>query len=238
MTRLDQITGSPDRSNVVLEMVAEAIRDGDPSFEAVAAKVEPRIADKRLNKSFVELYEDEYLIALSMLQPAEFDPADVQVEPVKTIPDVVLSSQDGAPDQDAPIMSLDEANAELARRKDALQLARKTRMLAEDDQRRCREAVAAAAMEWARGGPTSDEIRRREIQAINRDRAATVKHGDQRRPGPSRIDQEAAYGSGRDATSYVRKQLRNGWHRPTALVDGGLLQRPGRRGGTKLPSEV
>jgi hypothetical protein len=227
MTQLDKVTGSPDRSTAVLVMVGEAIREGNPSFENAASKT------GRYN-NFGDLYDDEFQVALAMLQPAEFDPADVQVEPATAESAAVVEP---VADQDAPAMSRDEANADLQRRKEALLAARKLRMIAEDDQRTAREAIAAAVLEWQAGGPSKDSIIRREIAAINRDRANKVEHGDQRRPGASRIDQEAFYGSGRDAGSYARKQLRNGWHRPTALTPGGTLQRPGVRG-TKLPSEV
>jgi hypothetical protein len=243
MAKLDDVTGSPDRSNAVLEMVGEAIRDGDPSFEAVAAKVGPRIADKRLNKTFVELYEDEYLIALAMLQPAEFDPAEVQVEPMngsagshiepaEKVPGPIRGEQ--VADQDTPTMTLDEANAELARRKEALMAAKKAWMLAEDEQQRCRELLEAATIEWTGTGPSSDSIRRAEIQAINRDRANKVEHGNQHRTGPSVIDQQAGYRG--DASTFLRKQMRYGSHHRAVFIDGEWRQ-PGRRG-AKLPSEL
>jgi len=181
-----------------------------------------------------------------MLQPAEFDPADVQVEPVQDAD----TSADGivhASDQDAvretrvataidvPIMTRDEANVELKRRTEALMAARKSRMVAEDAQEQARKVMEQLRSVWKAGGPTSDQIRRNEIAAINRDRGNKVERSE-RRPGPSRIDHEAFYSDGHDAASYVRKQHRFGWHRATALEEGGLLQRPGRRG-QRLPSE-
>jgi hypothetical protein len=102
--------------------------------------------------------------------------------------------------------------------------------------------VAVVAMEqlrsvWPAGGPTKDQIRRNEIAAINADRANKVERAVQRRPGPSAIDREAFYGTGGDASTYVKRQHRFGSFHRAALGDDGLLHRPGRKG-TKLPSEV
>jgi len=211
-------------------MVNEAIGEGDGSFANAASKA------GRYN-NFGELYDDEYQVALAMLQPAEFAPADVQVEPLDAKASAlgIAEPVETVADQDAPIMTRDEANAELQRRIEALMAAKKTRKLAEDDLERARGAVTAAAMEWTRGGPSSDEIRRAEIAAINRDRGSKVEHGD-RRPGPSRIDQEAFYGEQHNAGAYARKQMRYGSHHRAVFIDGEW-RRPGRRE-VKLPSEV
>jgi hypothetical protein len=227
MTKLDEVTGSPDRSIAVLAMVQEAISEGDASYENAASKPAP-------NASFGQLFEDEYLVARDMLQPAEFDPADVQVQPVAKGAQGHLSDTAPVADQDTPAMSRDEANAELARRKEALMAAKKARMLAEDDQRRCRELLEAATIEWAGTGPSSDSIRRAEIQAINRDRANKVERGNQHRTGPSVIDQQAGYRG--DASTFLRKQMRFGSHHRAVFIDGEWRQ-PGRRG-QKLPSEL
>jgi hypothetical protein len=207
-------------------MVAEAIRDGDASFENAASKT------GRYN-NFGELYDDEFAVALAMLQPAEFDPADVQVEPVEGAAVMVAPESATITDQDAPIMTRDEANAELKRRQEALMAARKSRMVAEDAQEQARKVVEQLRSVWKAGGPTSDQIRRNEIAAINRDRGTKVERGD-RRPGPSVIDRQA-FGRG-DAGTYARRQHRYGSHHRAVFIDGEW-RRPGQRG-TKLPSEL
>jgi hypothetical protein len=218
MTRLDELTQNPDRSIAILAIVNEAIGEGDCSLETVSLKTD------RFGPSFGDLNQDEFDAAVAMLpQPVEPVTAESSAAPVA--------------DQDAPIMTRDEANAELKRRTEALMAARKARMIAEDDLRRAREAMDRLRLEWRAGGPTADQIRRNELAAMNKDRASKVEPDFQRRPGPSVIDQNAFYGTHGDASSYVRKQHRFGsHHRATALTDGGLLQRPGQRG-TRLPSE-
>lgn len=208
MTRLDEVTGSPDRSTAVLAMVAEAIRDGNASFENAASKT------GRYN-NFGELYDDEFQVALTMLQPAEFDPADVQVEPVQDAD----TSADGivhASDQDAvretrvataidvPIMTRDEANVELKRRTEALMAARKSRMVAEDAQEQARKVMEQLRSVWKAGGPTSDQIRRNEIAAINADRGAAVAQR-QSRPGPSYFDRQRFHAGRGDAADFARQ---------------------------------
>jgi hypothetical protein len=234
MTRLDEVTGSPDRSTAVLAMVAEAIGEGDASLENAASKT------GRYN-NFGDLYDDEFQIALAMLQPAEFNPADVQVEnsPPRSSVDEQSSDANTVGELVAagkPTMTRDEANAELQRRTEALMAARAARMVAEDARN-----VAVVAMEklrsvWQAGGPTKDQIRRNEIAAINRDRGLKVERGNPR-VLRSAIDREAAYSTGGDATTYVKRQHRFGSFHRAALGDDGLLHRPGRKG-TKLPSEL
>lgn len=197
MTKLDDVTGSADRSTAVLAMVAEAIRDGDASFENAASKT------GRYN-NFGELYDDEYQVALTMLQPAEFDPADVQVGPVKGLAD----SDKQEPVMVAPeaaTMTRDEANAELKRRTEALMAARKSRMVAEDAQEQARKVMEQLRSVWKAGGPTSDQIRRNEIAAINADRATKVEHGNQRQPGASYYDRSRFYSAQGNAADFARQ---------------------------------
>jgi hypothetical protein len=182
MTKLDEVTGNPVRSEAIMTIVREATVEGDCSLETVSLKTD------RFGFTFGELSQDEFDAAVATLQ-----------HPSKE-PDTAAS----VTDQDTPTMTRDEANAELARRKDALQLARRDRMVAENNQRLAREAITAAIMEWQTGAPSKDEITRREIAAINADRRNKVERGDQRRPGRSYHDRSRFNGAGGNASDYVR----------------------------------
>ena len=127
---------------------------------------------------------------------------------------------------------------QLKRRQEALHAARQHRVFMEAERARCREALSAALLQYCQGRASSADIRKREIQAINADRANKVESGGERRPGPSRIDRAAFYSAGGNGNDYARKQHRYGsHHRATALTPGGALQAPGPRGTVRVPSE-
>jgi hypothetical protein len=206
MTKLDDVSGNPARSEAILAVVREAVTEGDTSYEAVAAKIVQRIRDARLNITFDELSVEEVAVALEMLQPAEFNADEPAVE---QIPEAeLLAGLDPASvtvtESVEPAMSRDDANAELQRRRDALHTARRARMIAENDQRLARERMAQALLEWNTGAPTADQIRRREIAAINADRGAKVERSNQRQPGTSYIDRSRFYSAGGNASDFVR----------------------------------
>ena len=56
----------------------------------------------------------------------------------------------------------------------------------------------------------SDAIKRREIAAINADRANKTTHANERRPGKSYLDRSRFYGTGGDANDYARGRMTNG----------------------------
>ena len=179
-TSLDQITGNEQRSQLILRTVWAARADGDVTFEAVALKT-------------------------AQEGGATFDP--LSVEEFDCATNIVRL----AAEQDSPVISApdrhditrDAAQAELKRREEALHAARQHRMLMEAERGKAREAMAAGILEYGQGGASEADIRKREIQQINADRAAKIERGDQRRPGKSFYDRARFRGVG-DANDYAR----------------------------------
>jgi hypothetical protein len=239
MTALDEVTGNPDRSIAILALVHEAAAEGKLTLDNVGLKAHRFDNDWG---PFGPVGEDEYGAAVAMARPVEFsavEPVGDNIAEALHAPAAVAEPVAGGVQAQAdPIMSHDEAVAELRARQEALHLARLDHEKALTAQRTARAAMATAIAAWSSEGPSKEEIRRREIAAINADRAARAAQGPVQAPRVlrSRIDAEAHYGSGGDAATHVRAQHRYGsFHRP-ARGDDGLFHRPGKRGST-VPSE-
>lgn len=128
----------------------------------------------------------------------------------------VAMVEQSAAEPEVPAMSRDAAQARLRELQEALFAARKQRMVAEAEQRKAREAMAAAITAWSVGGPTADQITRNEIAAINRDRGVKVERGS--RPGPSYWDRYAnATGHNGDANDFARGRHVHGGNRRGAF---------------------
>ena len=77
--------------------------------------------------------------------------------------------------------------------------------------------MAAAILEWSQGGELSDAIKRREIAAINADRADKTTHASERRPRKSYLDRSRFFGTGGDANDYARGRMQHGGARRGAF---------------------
>jgi hypothetical protein len=237
MTALDEVTGNPDRSIAILALVHEAAAEGKLTLDNVGSKAHRFDNDRG---PFGPIGEDEYSAAVAMARPAEFSAVESDSDDIAEAlhAPAIEPVADEVQVQPKPTMTRDEAAAELHARQEALHLARLDHERALTAQRTARAAMAMAIAAWSSGGPSKDEIRRREIAAINGDRAARTAQGPVHTPRVlrSRIDAEAHYGSGGDAATHVRAQHRYGsFHRP-ARGDDGLFHRPGKRGST-VPGE-
>jgi hypothetical protein len=233
MTTLDEVTGNPDRSIAILALVHEAATEGNLSLDNVGSKA-PRFDNE--HGPFGPIGEDEYNAAVKIIQtpveefaptaepeaPALVEPVEVQAEPVEE-----------------PSMSREEANAELNARNNELHVARLDKTKTEALRARCRDALSKALLAWNAGGASKDEIRRNEINAINRDRAKKVEAVHAERVLRSVIDAQAYYQTQGDARVMVWKRHRHGGshHRPARGLDG-RLQEVGKRAAPKLPSEL
>jgi hypothetical protein len=233
MTALDEVTGNPDRSIALLALVHEAATEGNLTLDHVGSKTH-RYDNE--HGPFGPISEDEYNAAVKLIQTPveEFTPTaepeaptvEVQAEPVETV-------------EQPPAMSREEANAELNARNNDLHVARLDKTKAEAVRARCRDALSKALLAWNAGGASKDEIRRNEINAINRDRANKVEAVHAERVLRSVIDAQAYYQTQGDARAMVWKRHRHGGshHRPARGLDG-RLQEVGKRAAPKLPSEL
>lgn len=162
---------------------------------------------RQIHESFGELSQEEYDCAVQMVESAAAEP-------------------------EAPAMSRDAAQARLKELEETLFAARKSRMVAEAEQRKAREAMAAAILEWSHGGPSPDQITRNELAAINRDRGVKVAQGS--RPGPSYWDRFAsATGHTGDANDYARGRHMRGGNRRGSFPSSAR----GRKVAVRVPSE-
>jgi hypothetical protein len=241
-TPLDEITGNPDRSIAILALVHEAAAEGKLTLDNVGSKTH-RFDNAR--GVFGPVGEDEYSAAVAMVRPAEFsavEPATVGDDIAEALHTPVAEAEP----VEQPTMTREEAMAELNARNNDLHVARLDKTKADEAVRRSREALSKSLTAWQSGGPTEDQIRRRELAAINADRAARAAQGPVRRGRVLRsvIDAQAYYRTQGDAADYARKQHQFGSHHRPARIsadpnDGTLLQRPGKRDliASKVPSE-
>ena len=179
---LDLITNNPDRSQAILKIIWEARGEGDVTYEAVAAKA------SAIHELFGDLSQEEYDCAVAMVE------------------------QSAAAEPAVPAISRDQASARLRELQEQLFAARKSRMVAEAEQRKARASMAAAILEWSHGGPSADQITRNELAAINRDRGRKLSaaHVLVRRIG---IDFSAATGHNGDANDFARGRHTHGGNR-------------------------
>lgn len=232
-TPLDEITGNVFRSQAILMLVNEAMADGNLTLDHVGSKA-PRFDNE--HGPFGPIGEDEFAAAVAIVQPVEFSAVET------TGDDIAEALHTPVPESvEQPSMTRDEANAELNARNNELHLARLDRTKADEAVRRARDTLSKSLTAWNAVGPSKEAIRRREIAAINGDRAARAAQGPV--PAPrvlrSRIDAEAAYATGGDAATFVRSQMKYGsFHRPARITadDRAPLQRPGKRN-LIVPSE-
>jgi hypothetical protein len=215
MSPLDNLTQNPIRSQAILQIVQEAIANGEPlTLEHVAPKA------LQFGTSFTPLAQDEFDAAVTMLQQPESAP--VRVGNVIMDPEAAQRHAEPDPREE----NRDEANARLAKLRDELHLARQERMKADDAIQSARGELANAMAAWSHTGAgyTREQLVRDTIRA-NQQYKLDVKEG--RIPPPqsrrgvanSYFDRLGAYGRG-DATTYARRS-----HNP------GQPWRGGNRGG-------
>ena len=144
------------------------------------------------------------------------------------------------PEREPPTMTYNEAALMVQDAQQNLLAARRELADAMTAQKAARGALSVAVMAWQRGGapaPTRESLQRDYIASEQARKLAGVNARRMPTPGPSVIDQHAAYSAGGDANTFARKQMRHGSHHRPIFIDG-KWQRPMKRGSkVVVPSE-
>lgn len=205
------------------------IKDAQEAGEPITVANIGLHCSQRFGATFTDPSETEIAECVAFMAPVE--QPEVKTDEPEAQPDAVVEPE-------APTMSRNEAVMMVQDAQNNLLGARRALGDAMATQKAARAVMAAAVMAWQRGGapqPTREQLQRDYIASEQQRKLDGVAHRRQLTPGPSVIDQHAAYSAGGDANQFARKQMKYGSHHRAVYING-KWERPGKRG-AKVPSQ-
>jgi len=218
-------SGNLARDTGLTKVVQAATVAGEPITSAnISLHCRQEYGDTFSDVSDTELAECVAFITPPAAEP-EAEPAQVGIDP-------------NEPEREPPTMTRNEAALMVQDAQLNLLAARREHADKMTAQKAARGALSVAVMAWQRGGeaqPSREQLQREYIASEQARKLAGVSGRVRPTPGPSIIDQHAAYSTGGDANTFARKQMRHGSHHRAVFIDG-KWQRPRQRGSI-VPSE-